>query len=52
MPEHLLNIFLNLSEVEMETMLRSAFVSALTEEGFIDKLNENNSWAIVKVGNN
>jgi hypothetical protein len=52
MPEHLLNIFLNLSEVKMETMLRSAFVSALTEEGFIDKLNENNSWAIVKVGNN
>ena len=52
MPEHLLNIFLNLSEVEMETMLRGAFVSALTEEGFIDKLNENNSWAIVKVGNN
>jgi hypothetical protein len=52
MPEHLLNTFLNLSELEMEKMLRGAFVSALEGEGFLDTLNEGNSWAIVKVGDN
>ena len=52
MPSHLLTAFINLSELEMEKMLRGAFVAALIGEGFIDKLNENNSWAIVKVGDN
>jgi hypothetical protein len=52
MPERLLNVFLNLSELEMEKMLRGAFVSALIGEGFIDKLNENNEWATLKIGNN
>ena len=52
MPDRLLNIFLSLSETEMEKMLRGAFVDALEGEGFLDKLNENNSWAVVKVGNN
>jgi len=37
MPDHLLNAFLNLSELEMEKMLKGAFVSALIGEGFIDK---------------
>jgi len=52
MPSHLLNIFLNLSELEMEKMLRGAFVGALIGEGFIDKLNENNEWATLKIGDN
>ena len=52
MPSHLLSAFINLSELEMEKMLRGAFVSALEGEGFLNKLNENNSWAIVKVGDN
>ena len=52
MPSHLLSVFLNLSEVEMETMLRGAFVSALMDEGFLDKMNENNQWATLKVGDN
>jgi len=52
MPSHLLSAFINLSELEMEKLLRGAFVSALEGEGFLNKLNENNSWAIVKVGNN
>ena len=52
MPDHLLNAFLKLSELEMEKMLRGAFVSALIGEGFLDKLNENNQWAILKVGDN
>ena len=52
MPSQLLNTFLNLSELEMETMLRGAFISALQEEGFLDKMNENNSWATLKVGEN
>jgi hypothetical protein len=52
MPSHLLKAFINLSELEMEKLLRGAFVSALEGEGFLNKLNENNSWAIVKVGDN
>jgi hypothetical protein len=52
MPADLLSAFVNLNEVEMETLLRSAFVDALENEGFLDKINANNSWAIVKVGNN
>ena len=49
MPDHLLNAFLNLDEVQMEMLLRSTFISALEGEGFLDKINEGNSWAIVKV---
>jgi hypothetical protein len=52
MPSHLLTAFINLSELEMEKMLRGAFVSALISEGFIDKLNENNQWAEIKIGDN
>jgi hypothetical protein len=52
MPEHLLNVFLNLSELEMGKMLRGAFVAALVGEGFIDKINENNEWATLKIGDN
>ena len=52
MPDHLLNAFVNLSELEMEKMLRGAFVSALINEGFIHKLNENNKWAEIKIGDN
>ena len=52
MPDRLLNSFLNLSELEMEKMLKGAFVSALIGEGFIDKLNENNQWAEIKIGDN
>ena len=52
MPDHLLNTFLNLSEFEMGKMLRGAFVAALIGEGFIDKINENNEWATLKIGDN
>ena len=52
MPDNLLTAFLNLSELEIEKMLRGAFVNALIYEGFLDKLNENNQWAILKVGEN
>jgi hypothetical protein len=52
MPANLLNIFLSLSEEQMEQMLRGAFLSALEEEGFLNKLNENNQWAVLKVGKN
>ena len=33
-------------------MLKGAFVSALIGEGFIDKLNKNNQWAEIKIGDN
>jgi hypothetical protein len=49
MPDHLLSAFLNLSELQMELLLRETFVSALETEGFLSKINEGNSWALVKV---
>lgn len=52
MPERLLNTFLGLSELQMETMLRGAFIQALQDKNFLDEINKNNSWAVVKVGKN
>lgn len=52
MPAHLLNTFLSLDEAQMELLLRSTFISALEGEGFLEKVNEGNSWATVKVGSN
>jgi hypothetical protein len=49
MPDNLLSAFLNLSEVEMEMLLRQTFISALEGEGFLDVINAGNSWATVKV---
>jgi len=49
MPDHLLSVFVNLSEVQMETLLRETFISALEGEGFLDTINAGNSWAVVKV---
>jgi hypothetical protein len=51
MPNDLLSRFLNLSEIQMEMLLRETFISALEGEGFLDKINANNSWAVVKVAN-
>jgi hypothetical protein len=52
MPADLLSAFVNLNEIEMEKLLRGAFISALEMEGFLDKMNENNKWATLKVGEN
>ena len=49
MPDHLLMLLVNLSEVEMETLLRETFITALESEGVLEKLNENNSWATLKL---
>jgi hypothetical protein len=49
MPDHLLMLLVNLSEVEMETLLRETFINALESEGVLEKLNENNSWATLKL---
>lgn len=52
MPDNLLSTFVNLSELQMEKLLRGAFIQALHDKKFLDEINENNSWAIVKVGDN
>ncbi len=52
MPASLLSAFVKLNEIEMEKLLRGAFISALEMEGFLDKMNENNKWATLKVGEN
>ena len=49
MPDHLLMLLVNLSEVAMETLLRETFISALETEGVLEKLNAGNSWATLKV---
>jgi hypothetical protein len=49
MPDNLLTAMLNLSEIEMESLLRKTFISAMESEGFLEKLNENNSWATLKL---
>jgi len=48
----LLSTFINLSELQMEKLLRGAFIQALQDKKFLDEINENNSWAILKVGDN
>ena len=52
MPSHLLVSLLSLDEAQMELLLRSTFISALEGEGFLNTINEGNSWAKVKVGSN
>jgi hypothetical protein len=49
MPDHLLSGLLNLSEVQMEMLLRESFIRGLNDLGVFEKLNENNSYAIAKV---
>lgn len=49
MPDNLLTPFLNLSEVQMETLLRETFINAMESEGFLEAINKDNSWAVVKV---
>jgi hypothetical protein len=49
MPDHLLSGLLNLSELQMEMLLRETFIRGLNDLGVFEKLNENNSYAIVKV---
>jgi hypothetical protein len=49
MPDHLLMLLVNLSEVQMETLLRETFINAMEGEGVLEKLNENNSWATLKL---
>jgi hypothetical protein len=52
MPADLLGTFINLTETQMEKLLRGAFIQALQDKKFLDEINENNSWAILKVGQN
>jgi hypothetical protein len=49
MPSNLLSAFIGLSELEMEMLLRETFIRGLNDLGVFEKLNENNSYAIVKV---
>jgi hypothetical protein len=49
MPDNLLSAFLTLDELQMNNLLRGAFISAMETEGFLKKINEDNSWATIKV---
>ena len=52
MPDHLLSTIINLSEAQLELILRQTFTAALLGEGVLDKFNEGNSWATLKIGDN
>jgi hypothetical protein len=49
MPDHLLSAFVNLSEAQMEMLLRQTFIGAMETEGFLESINKDSSWAVVKV---
>jgi hypothetical protein len=49
MPDHLLSAMLSLDEIQMESLLRKTFISAMEGEGFLEAINKDNSWATVKV---
>jgi hypothetical protein len=49
MPDHLLSAMLSLDEIQMESLLRKTFISAMEGEGFLESINKDNSWATVKV---
>ena len=49
MPDNLLMLLVNLSEVEMEMLLRETFINAMESEGVLEKLNKDNSWATLKL---
>ena len=52
MPPSLLARLVNLDEAQMEALLRDCFIGTMTQIGALDKVNENNTWAIVKFGDN
>jgi hypothetical protein len=52
MPDDLLNIFLNLNEKEMKSLLAQTFIAGLNHLNVFDKLNDGNAYAIVKAGSN
>ena len=49
MPDNLLTAMLSLSEIQMESLLTKTFISAMESENFLEKINADNSWAVVKV---
>jgi hypothetical protein len=49
MPDRLLTQMLELSEIQMEMLLRETFVRALNDLNVFETINKNNSYAIVKV---
>jgi hypothetical protein len=51
-PDHLLTAMLSLDEIAMEKLLRGAFINALEVKNFLDEINKDNTWAVVKVGEN
>lgn len=52
MPEHLLASLLNLNETQMHKLLASVFIGALDEIGALEKVNENNAYALIEWGDN
>jgi hypothetical protein len=49
MPADLLNVFINLSEVEQQTLLAQTFIAGLNKLDVFNKLNDGFAYATVKV---
>jgi hypothetical protein len=52
MPPSLLARLVNLDEAQMEKLLRDCFIGTMSQINALDKVNEGNTWATVKFGDN
>jgi hypothetical protein len=52
MPADLLKALVSLDEVTLNRMFATVFAQAITDIGALDKINEDNTYAVVKFGNN
>jgi hypothetical protein len=52
MPADLLKALVSLDEVTLNRMFASVFKQAIIDVGALDKINEDNTYAVVKFGNN
>ena len=52
MPANLLKVLVSLDEVTLNRMFATVFAEAITDIGALDKINEDNTYAVVKFGNN
>ena len=52
MPSHLLKALVSLDEVTLNRMFATVFKQAIIDVGALDKINKDNTYAVVKFGNN
>ena len=51
-PDNIMSAISTMSEETLNKVLVGAFIDALKDHKFLEKLNKNNTYATLKVGNN